>query len=91
MYSLWMLVAGFMFACMGMLVKLGAIHFSSIELVFYRSLIGLLLTYLAMRARQVPLITEHWKIHCWRGLFGLGGLLLFFIASHNFHWQQPYH
>ncbi|MDV6345779.1 DMT family transporter [Nitrosomonas sp. Is37] len=80
MHSLWMLVAGFMFACMGMLVKLGAVYFSSIELVFYRSLIGLLLTYLAMRVRHVSLITEHWKIHCWRGLFGLGGLLLFFYC-----------
>jgi S-adenosylmethionine uptake transporter len=75
-----MLVAGFMFACMGMLVKLGAVYFSSIELVFYRSLIGLFLTYLAMRTRRMPLITKHWKIHCWRGLFGLGGLLLFFYC-----------
>jgi S-adenosylmethionine uptake transporter len=80
MDSLWMLVAGFMFACMGLLVKLGAAHFSSIELVFYRSLFGLLLTYLAMRASRVSLATEHWKIHCWRGLFGLGGLLLFFYC-----------
>ncbi len=69
-----------MFACMGLLVKLGAAHFSSIELVFYRSLFGLLLTYLAMRASRVSLATEHWRIHCWRGLFGLGGLLLFFYC-----------
>lgn len=75
-----MLAAGLMFACMGMLVKLGAVYFSSIELVFYRSLVGLLLTYLAMRACRVSLLTEHWKIHCWRGLFGLGGLLLFFYC-----------
>ncbi|MCO6427200.1 DMT family transporter [Nitrosomonas communis] len=80
MHSLWMLVAGFMFACMGMLVKLSAVHFSSIELVFYRSLFGLLLTYLAMRVCRIPLLTEHWKVHCWRGLFGLGGLLLFFYC-----------
>ncbi|SFI48140.1 DMT family transporter [Nitrosomonas sp. Nm34] len=80
MHSLWMLVASFLFACMGMLVKLGAVYFSSIELVFYRSLIGLFLTYLTMRTRRVSLITEHWKIHCWRGLFGLGGLLLFFYC-----------
>lgn len=73
-------MAGFMFACMGMLVKLGAAYFSSIELVFYRSLFGLLITYLVIRACRVSLITEHWKIHCWRGLFGLGGLLLFFYC-----------
>lgn len=33
-----MLVASFLFSCIGMLVKLGAAYFSSIELVFYRSL-----------------------------------------------------
>ncbi|HNP52324.1 MAG TPA: DMT family transporter [Nitrosomonas nitrosa] len=80
MHSLWMLVAGLMFACMGMLVKLGAAYFSSIELVFYRSLVGLFVTYLVMRACRVSIATAHWKIHCWRGLFGLGGLLLFFYC-----------
>jgi drug/metabolite transporter (DMT)-like permease len=45
MRSLWMVVAGFLFSCMGVFVKLGAAHFSSIELVFYRSLFGLLLVY----------------------------------------------
>ena len=38
MLSLWMLVASFLFSCIGMLVKLGAAYFSSTELVFYRSL-----------------------------------------------------
>ena len=52
--SLWMLVAGLLFGCMGVFVKLGAPYFSHIELVFYRSFVGLLLVYLIMRsaARQ---------------------------------------
>lgn len=49
MRSLWMLVAGFLFSCMGMLVKFGAAYFSSIELVFYRSLFGLLVIYALVR------------------------------------------
>jgi len=80
MASLWMLVAGFMFACMGVLVKLAAVFFSNTELVFYRSLVGVVTTFLVMRAYGMPLMTEHWKNHCWRGLFGLGGVLLFFYC-----------
>lgn len=75
-----MLVAGFMFACMGLFVKLGAEHFTSTELVFYRSLFGLIVTFLVLTASRKPIATIHWKIHCWRGLFGLGGLLLFFYC-----------
>lgn len=80
MNSLWMLVAGFMFACMGLFVKLGAAHFTSTELVFYRSLFGLVVTFLVLTTCRMPLATAHWRIHCWRGLFGLGGLLLFFYC-----------
>lgn len=80
MASLWMLVAGFMFACMGVLVKLAAAFFSNTELVFYRSLVGVITTFLVMRAYGMSLMTAHWKNHCWRGLFGLGGVLLFFYC-----------
>lgn len=54
MGSLWMVVAGFLFSCMGVFVKLGAAHFSSIELVFYRSLFGLLLIYAVVRIQRLP-------------------------------------
>lgn len=80
MGSLWMLVAGFLFGCMAVLVKLGAADFSSAELVFYRSLFGLLVIYVIVRVRRLPLATAHWKSHCWRGLSGLGALLMFFYC-----------
>ena len=35
-----MLAAGFLFGCMGVFVKLGAEHFSHVEMVFYRSFFG---------------------------------------------------
>lgn len=69
-----------MFACMGVLVKLAAAFFSNIELVFYRSLVGMVAAFLVMRIYRMPLVTEHWKIHCWRGLSGLAGMLLFFYC-----------
>lgn len=80
MRSLWMLVAAFMFACMGVLVKLGAAHFSSTELVFYRSLFGVWMTYLIIRYYRLSVRTPHWRIHCWRGITGLVSLLMFFYC-----------
>ncbi len=80
MRSLWMLVAGFMFACMGVLVKLGAAYFSSTELVFYRSLFGVWMTYLVIRYYRLPVTTPHWRVHCWRGISGLISLLMFFYC-----------
>lgn len=80
MRSLWMLVAAFLFACMGVLVKLGAEHFSTAELIFYRSLMGVAITWLAVRHYRLTLRTDHWKTHCSRGLTGLGSLLMFFYC-----------
>lgn len=75
-----MLIAGLLFACMGVFVKLGAAYFSDIELVFYRSFLGLLLIYPIMRRLQVTPGTRHWRTHLWRGLSGTAALLLFFYC-----------
>ena len=75
-----MLVAGFLFACMGVCVKLGAPYFSHIELVFYRSFIGLLLVYAILRSQRVSLVTRNWRGHLWRGLSGTVALMLFFYC-----------
>ena len=80
MRSLWMLVAGFLFSCMGALVKLGSTYFSSTELVFYRSIIGFLIICVIVGVKRLPISTLHWKNHCWRGLSGLGSLLMFFYC-----------
>lgn len=80
MRSMWMVLAAFMFACMGVLVKLSAPYFSSTELVFYRSLFGVWMTYLIIRYYRLPVRTVHWKIHCWRGVSGVISLLLFFYC-----------
>ena len=80
MGSLWMLVAAVLFACMGVFVKLGATYFSHVELVFYRSVIGLLLVYLIMRSHHISAATHHWRNHLWRGLSGTVALILFFYC-----------
>ncbi|HZW24527.1 MAG TPA: DMT family transporter [Gallionella sp.] len=80
MGSLWMLAAGLLFACMGVFVKLGAAHFSHVELVFYRSSFGLLLVYMILRRQQVSIATRYWRPHLWRGISGTIALALFFYC-----------
>lgn len=75
-----MLVAGLLFGCMGVFVKLGAAYFSHIELVFYRSFFGLLLVYLIMRQQRVSVATRYWRNHLWRGISGSVALALFFYC-----------
>lgn len=75
-----MLAAGFLFGCMGVFVKLGAAHFSHVELVFYRSFFGLLLVYALLRHQRVSVATPHWRPHLWRGISGSVALALFFYC-----------
>jgi drug/metabolite transporter (DMT)-like permease len=78
-----MLVAGLLFACMGVFVKLGGAHFSSSELVFYRAFFGLLVVIAVLRHRRTPLATPHWQGHLWRGLSGTVAMMLFFYCIAN--------
>jgi drug/metabolite transporter (DMT)-like permease len=80
MQSLWMLAAGLLFACMGVFVKFGSAHFSTAELVFYRSIIGLAAIYAITRHQRLTLATPHWKMHLARSLSGFVALLLYFYA-----------
>lgn len=78
--SLWMIVAGLLFACMGVFVKLGLKYFSGAELVFYRSLFGVAVIFLVTRKMGLSIISHHWKIHVSRSLAGFSGMMLFFYT-----------
>lgn len=78
--SLWMLVAALGFAIMSALVKTGAQKFSAAELVFYRSLFGLISIWLFISMQKLPLTTPHVGKHLTRGLVGFAALVLFFYA-----------
>lgn len=85
MGSAWMLLAGAAFACMGVLVKIGAVWFSSHELVFWRSLIGLLLVLAGLTLRHGAgggrhLLGAHTALHLRRGVAGFLALATFFYA-----------
>jgi drug/metabolite transporter (DMT)-like permease len=78
-----MLVAGLLFAAMGVFVKLAADYHGAAELVFYRSLLGMLVvlgTVSVGGSGVRSLVTVHWHAHVARGLTGFAALMLFFYA-----------
>lgn len=75
-----MLVAALGFAIMGALVKLGAQKFSSAELVFYRSLFGLLIIGFYIWRKRLSLATPVLFKQMSRAMLGFAALLLFFYA-----------
>lgn len=80
MQSLWMIAASFCFACMGVCVKLAAETFSAAEIVFYRSAISLVLMFVLVRLRGIPIATPHWRFQLLRAGSGFVSLLLYFYA-----------
>ena len=77
---LWIIVATLFFSLMGSFVKLGATHFSSIELVFYRSFISLLFLLIYIVASQKEIKTPHLRKQIDRGVVGFLSLAFFFYA-----------
>jgi drug/metabolite transporter (DMT)-like permease len=65
---------------MGALVKVGSVKFSSAELVFYRSLFGLIIIFTTIRFKNLPIQTPHINKQIARALLGFFALLMFFYA-----------
>ena len=77
---LWIIVATFFFSLMGSFVKLGATHFSSVELVFYQSFISLLFLFIYIVISQKEIKTPHLRKQIDRGVVGFLSLAFFFYA-----------
>jgi len=75
-----MLVAAIGFGVMGALVKLGSPKFSNAELVFYRSIFGLISIYGYIAYHKLPLRTPVLGKQVSRAVVGLISLALFFYA-----------
>jgi len=81
MQSLWMVAAAFLFACMGVCVKLAAeAGYSPAEIVFYRNAIALALMSASMLWGRLDPRTPHWKFQIYRGVSGFISLMLYFYA-----------
>ena len=80
MTSSWMLVAGFLFAAMGVFIKLGAEHFDAAELALYRSLFTLVAVAGIVAVRGGTVRTPHMGMHLVRGIVGAVSLIGYFYA-----------
>ena len=80
MQALWMVLAAFLFASMGVCVKIASAYFNSAELVVYRGLIGMVILALLARSQKVTLGTRYPGMHAWRSLVGVVALGAWFYA-----------
>ncbi|MCB5195015.1 DMT family transporter [Deefgea salmonis] len=80
--SFWMILASLSFAAMGVFVKLGSVHFSTAELVFYRCAAGLIFIALMILPQGKTLKVSYlaFKMHLSRSLAGFIALMLYFYA-----------
>jgi drug/metabolite transporter (DMT)-like permease len=77
----WLVVgASFLFATMGVCVKLAAAEYPTGEIVFYRSLTGAILMLALARWQRGTLATRVPAMHFWRCVSGVVSLVLWFYA-----------
>lgn len=80
MPAFWMIVSCFLFACMGVCVKLASSAFSTGEIVLWRGIVSMaMMTALAL-SQGIPLRTPHWRMHLSRSLSGSTALVCYFFA-----------
>jgi S-adenosylmethionine uptake transporter len=79
--SIWlMLLSCLLFSLMGVFVKLASAYYSVGELVFYRSVIGVFLMFIAARVKRGSLLTRYPKEHLVRSFCGAVALCLWFYS-----------
>lgn len=84
MQSLWMIVAAFLFSVMGVFVKLASREHSAWEILFWRSMVGLVVLIPIIRGMEgglrAGLTTKYWSAHMVRNLSGTMAVTLWFAS-----------
>lgn len=80
MQSLWMLFASFVFSIMGVCVKLASEMYSTIDIVMYRGMVGVIFMVALTRLQGGTLKTSFPLHHLWRGVVGVAALALWFYS-----------
>lgn len=78
-----MVLATFLFASMGVCVKLASTLYGTGEIVFYRGLIGASMLFVVSRLRGGSLRTRVPGMHFWRAITGVTALSMWFYAIGN--------
>ncbi|MEI8327334.1 MAG: EamA/RhaT family transporter, partial [Betaproteobacteria bacterium] len=81
MQALWMVLASFLFATMGVGVKVASASFNTVELICYRGLVSTVFMAVLMLSRARSLRTRVPMMHAWRALVGVLSLAAWFYAS----------
>lgn len=80
MHSLWMLFATFMFSIMSVSVKFASETYSTVEIVMYRSLVGVIVTAGIIWVRGGVFSTRFPLAHLWRATVGATAFGLWFYS-----------
>jgi S-adenosylmethionine uptake transporter len=80
MAALWMLLAAFLFATMGVCVKFASDHFHAFDIVFYRGLIGVVVLGVVMRQQGTALRSPVPMMHALRSVVGVVSLVGWFYS-----------
>jgi drug/metabolite transporter (DMT)-like permease len=80
MPAFWMIVSCFLFACMGVCVKLASSDFSTGEIVFWRGIVSMAMMVGLALSRGIALRTPHWRMHLSRSISGSSALACYFFA-----------
>lgn len=80
MQALWMLLASFFFASMGVCIKYASAHFNPFEVVAYRGLVGMVFLWGLTRWQGISLGTRVPMMHVWRSIVGTISLTAWFFA-----------
>ena len=78
--SLWSLAAAASFSLMAAIVKLSSGEFGSLELVFYRSVFGMVLMMFLAASQHGSMRTEHFREHMIRSGLGVLSVALWFFT-----------
>lgn len=81
--SVLIVLASFLFATMGVCVKLASARYSPGEIMLYRGLTGAVLMAILARSRGVSLVTRVPATHFWRSLAGVTAMYMWFYALGN--------
>ena len=77
-----MIISSFAFSLMHLCVK-ALPHIPVFELVFFRCIVSLVLSFIALKKKSISVLGNNRKILLARGIFGVTALTLFFITLQN--------
>lgn len=80
MPALWMLVSALLFSAMGAFIKLASVQYTTAEILFYRSLMGLIIIWLYMYSRRESPRSIYWRMHLNRSFAGVLTMSLWFAS-----------